>query len=83
MRRCQGCGGVLGQDCWNEIDCMEIGRRQEMDSIEHQDMLNRFYELESKIDLLENVLITHGIPLPYEKPIIDNTVNDDEDWLPF
>ena len=85
-RICQGCGGKLGVDCWNEIDCMEIGRRQEMDSIEHQDMLNRFYELESKIDLLENMLIAHGIPLPYDKPIIElNEWDDDEyeDWLPF
>ena len=76
-RICKGCGGVLGRDCFNEIDCMEISRRQEMDN---QDMLNRFYELESKIDLLENILIGHGIPLPYDKPTVDY---EDEDWLPF
>src|SRR5690242_11500028 len=24
MRRCAGCGGVLGRDCWNEQDCVWI-----------------------------------------------------------
>jgi hypothetical protein len=62
---------------------MEIGRRQEMDSIEHQDMLNRLYELESKIDLLENILIGHGIPLPYGKPTVGVVDYEDEEWLPF
>ena len=23
-RRCAGCGGVLGRDCWNEADCVWI-----------------------------------------------------------
>lgn len=24
MTTCQGCGGVLGRDCWNEQDCVWI-----------------------------------------------------------
>lgn len=30
MRTCQGCGGVLGRDCWNEEDCMAIAHDQEL-----------------------------------------------------
>ena len=26
MSRCQGCGGVLGRDCWNEADCVWISQ---------------------------------------------------------
>jgi hypothetical protein len=26
MRRCAGCGGVLGRDCWNEPDCVWISQ---------------------------------------------------------
>ncbi|MDX3913738.1 MAG: hypothetical protein QHC79_09380 [Pseudosphingobacterium sp.] len=29
LRICQGCGGVLGRDCWNEIECIAIGNMQE------------------------------------------------------
>lgn len=24
MAHCKGCGGILGRDCWNEIDCVQI-----------------------------------------------------------
>lgn len=24
MANCRGCGGILGRDCWNEYDCMQI-----------------------------------------------------------
>lgn len=29
MSVCPGCGGVVGRDCFNPVECEEIGRRQE------------------------------------------------------
>ncbi len=29
MRTCQGCGGVLGRDCYNEQECIQITRNLE------------------------------------------------------
>lgn len=29
MSICSGCGGVLGRDCWNEHDCVMIGRNMD------------------------------------------------------
>lgn len=26
MKKCNGCGGVLGRDCWNEQDCVSISQ---------------------------------------------------------
>ena len=28
MKICIGCGGVLGRDCWNEQDCVQISQSQ-------------------------------------------------------
>jgi len=32
MKRCGGCGGVLGRDCYNEQECVQITQ-----SMQHQD----------------------------------------------
>lgn len=29
MKICNGCGGVLGRDCWNEQDCVAISNSQD------------------------------------------------------
>lgn len=31
IKYCQGCGGRLGVDCWNEGDCVNISRSMEQD----------------------------------------------------
>jgi hypothetical protein len=31
MNTCQACGGVLGRDCFNPQECMEITRQQAME----------------------------------------------------
>ena len=31
MRHCQGCGGILGRDCFNEQECVWIGQSIEQD----------------------------------------------------
>lgn len=33
MTICQGCGGVLGRDCFHEQDCIEISRQQAQQNI--------------------------------------------------
>lgn len=30
-RICQGCGGVLGRDCFNERECIYISQQQEQE----------------------------------------------------
>lgn len=48
---CQGCGGVLGRDCWNEIECISI-----TNSMYFQDKIQ---PLKNKIENLEiNLLIS-------------------------
>lgn len=32
MKRCSACGGVLGQDCFNQEDCSAIQHRSELDT---------------------------------------------------
>lgn len=29
MSICRGCGGILGRDCWNEYDCIQISIRND------------------------------------------------------
>jgi len=29
MANCRACGGVLGRDCFNEADCLEISRSEQ------------------------------------------------------
>ena len=31
MSICQGCGRILGRDCWNEADCIQISNQQAHD----------------------------------------------------
>jgi len=81
--RCSGCGGTLGQDCFNETECIEISRQREEDYREFEYLYNQIYELEGKVDALEEVLEQNSIPLPYIKYIPSSVEDDEEDWLPF
>lgn len=80
--RCSGCGGILGVDCFNERECIEISRQNEADYRELEALWNQISELQNKINLLEEVLYENNIPLPYEKSIIFKDESED-DWLPF
>jgi len=81
MARCNSCGGVLGRDCFNPMDCAMISARE--DSYERQ----RLYTTEEKLNRLIEILQEKGIdvseliePVPVEpKYILSNTVDD----LPF
>lgn len=48
MPTCRACGGVLGRDCFNESDCLEIANNNSMylANTEHAyDAANRFIQL--------------------------------------
>jgi hypothetical protein len=40
MNICRGCGGVLGRDCYNEYDCVQIANSYDND----MDKANRFVQ---------------------------------------
>lgn len=81
--RCSGCGGTLGRDCFNEAECIEISRQREQDYREFEYLCNQIYELQGKVDMLEEVLEQNNIPLPYIKYVAPSVEDDEEDWLPF
>lgn len=40
MRICQGCGGVIGRDCFNEHECIEIANSNNLrEELERQEKL--------------------------------------------
>jgi len=80
--RCSGCGGTLGVSCFNEQECVEISRQRESDYRELEGLWNEISELQDKVNILEEVLDHHRIPLPYDKPVIGNS-SDEDDFLPF
>jgi len=53
MANCRACGGVLGRDCFNESDCLEISRREE-------------YENNPDIQCLEHYISVLEYKLNYE-----------------
>ena len=58
MRTCQGCGGVLGRDCFNETDCVNITHRMEQHQRQQSDQLPEWMrELEERIDAIEKHLL--------------------------
>ena len=79
---CQGCGGVLGRDCYNQADCIEISRRQNQDYYDDADKVN---ELQHQIYVLLSILIENNIELPefakQKDEIIYNSSTIDD--LPF
>ena len=65
MATCRGCGGVLGRDCWNEVDCLQISQNQDNC---YKDGLTQ--ELEWKNSILIYMLEHHKIKIPdfYNRP---------------
>jgi hypothetical protein len=55
MSQCPSCGGIIGRDCFNPIECAEISSR--IDSYNIQ-------ELEYQISVLKQTLIDNNIPIP-------------------
>ena len=55
MRLCRGCGGVLGRDCFNEMECISITHSQQS-NIEY-----RIEVLEQTVFKLIDMLKKHNI----------------------
>ena len=76
MSICRGCGGVLGRDCWNEADCVQISNQP------HDAYLLEFFQrdlvfAEERIKYLEDFIVNNGLEIPYPKV----ETNNEEDWF--
>ena len=52
MNTCPGCGGVVGQDCWNPQECEWISRdmaARQSAQYEVEPLYQRIAELEAKV----------------------------------
>lgn len=63
MAICNGCGGVVGKDCFNPQECEWIAHDQErhlhrQHDLESQHLEQRVEELERKLHAVENLLNT-------------------------
>lgn len=76
MRICQGCGGVLGRDCFNEMECISISNSQRS-SLEY-----RVEVLEQTVFKLIAMLKKHNIDFG-EIESIPIKVEYEIDDLPF
>lgn len=81
MSICRGCGGVLGRDCWNEADCVQISNQQAHDLYLSDFMQRDLVYAEERIRYLEKFIVNNGLEIPYPEIEINN--DNEEDWLPF
>lgn len=63
MAICNGCGGVIGRDCFNPQECEWITQdqerhRHEQHELESQHLEHRVDELERKLQAVDNLLST-------------------------
>jgi uncharacterized protein YceH (UPF0502 family) len=71
MAICNGCGGVVGRDCFNPQECEWIARDQERHRHEQHEMSSqhleqRVEELERKLQAVENLLSAMMANGPHE-----------------
>lgn len=82
-RICRACGGVLGHDCFNEIECMSISAREESYK------QGQYEELQRRFDKLLEILAANDINVselmfPDSKINSDSTyIHESDDGLPF
>lgn len=82
-RICRACGGVLGRDCFNEIECMSISAREESYK------QGQYEELQRRFDKLLEILAANDINVselmfPDSKINSDSTyIHESDDGLPF
>jgi hypothetical protein len=58
MGTCRACGGVLGRDCYNEADCLQISQSNEYNLQYEVDLLREY------VSILEYTLTQKGIEIP-------------------
>jgi len=66
MNYCNSCGGAIGRDCFNPIECQQISRNQD----------DYVQELEYKVEKLTQVLKENRIEIPKLEPKHDNGIVD-------
>ena len=81
MSICRGCGGVLGRDCWNEADCVQISNQQAHDLYLLEFLQRDLNDAEERVRFLEEFIQDSGLEIPY--PTRDLLTEDEEHWLPF
>lgn len=73
MAICNGCGGVIGRDCFNPIECESISQQYTNE------------ELERQVEILTKLLIENSIPVPdfSEKSEVTTEATNDRKRDPF
>lgn len=56
--RCMGCGGVVGRDCFNPMECQQISWQMQQDSQYYEEQA---YLLKQENERLMSLLIQHDI----------------------
>ena len=65
MARCRACGGVLGLDCYNEQDCLQISaNNQYYDDLELRIRDVHIESLEQQVSYLMDVIKENDIIIP-------------------
>ena len=56
MSMCQSCGGVIGRDCFNPQECMEITRQQAVAFESQGDIRGELEYLRARVKELEDLM---------------------------
>ena len=84
---CPGCGGVVGIDCFNEQECIQIAQSYYHDphNYDQGEFLNsELIRLEHEVKVLKATLINYNIEIPdLTLPVFSSSTDDDLDELPF
>ena len=75
----------MSNDIYNSGES-SFGGFPKLNAFTHDLYINDFLQrdlvdAEARIQFLEQFILDSGLEIPY--PVVDNTVNNDEDWLPF
>lgn len=49
MRTCPECGGVIGRDCFNPVECAQIGEQQRQQAEQQNEHPSQIEELEADL----------------------------------
>lgn len=69
MDHCFGCGGIIGRDCYNPAECVEISHRIDSDNEQQAKYFKDLIEeLEYQFCVLKEILECNNIPVPNFEP---------------
>lgn len=77
MSRCPGCGGVIGIDCFNPQECVNIGH-----AIEEDHIARREQDYSQQIESLQKQLETKDQELSRLKVIAEKMAALIKEWCP-